>query len=801
MYKNFIKTAWRSLKHNKTYSYTNLFGLSLGLFVIMLLMTRILDEISYDKHWKNNTEIFKIHTQLIINEDRKMDLQVAPKGIAEAWTEDFPDIVQATNLDPINQRFMVDSIDNFHAELNLLETDTSFFSIFDYEIIKGNYKQVSPHGNNLILTESTYQKYFSNQEVIGKEIWNVPQTGTPTAYTIQAVIKDIPANSHFSGDAFLISAKNSNLPEVSFDRNSTQYVLLKKNTDTATLASKLNNWYTLKTSNSKESKRIFSLESIRDIHLDSTQKMGWENRTRYLYLYGLISFLLLFLITINFINLTFVHILKKTVESGVRKVLGAHSKHFYFHVGAESLLLFAISFFIAFLAYLIAFPYFENYMGNTIVMKFHSHPIQLLILFLIWVSIGLFCSIFPALSLAQNKPNLSLKKHLNVMSLPMNKKFTLGMIGIQFCIAIIVIISMLTMYAQLKFMDNKDLGYEPKNLLVIEDMHIGNRNEAFKQSLLRNPSIESASFSHWTPFYGWADFSQIENPHNPNQIDPVAILTTDFDFAKTLKLELIEGRNLDPAYALDAVNYTPETIENNIKANVLINEFAYEMYDLKINETDTRINKTPIGKFRNFHPASLKLPIIAVVIEAQNELITGAALMIRAVEGQETSALHAFHTTWKEFSTHAVPPSYHWVDQKVQDQYEEERKQLQQLAFFGLISLLIALLGILGIIIYTVERRIKEIGIRRVLGASTESVLTLFSKSFIKPILVAIIVAFPIAYYVMQKWLENFHYRIDVPLELFILTGIFTLLSMLLVVFWQVWNALQMNPVDSLRDE
>lgn len=798
MVRHYIKTAWRTLTRHRAYSLTNLVGLTLGLTVVMLILTSVLDALSFDQHWSKKDEIYRIRTTHFDAEDNiRWQLDRAPDGLAAAWTADFPEIVDYSTIEMGHTRLMLDSLTKHHAELSVVETDTGFFNLFDIQVITGQTKHILPDAKNLVITKRAHSRYFGGQDVVGTIFYDIPDQGQPQPYIIQAIISDLPQNTHLQAEALVVTRQAAAFEPNG--RNRGQYVQLKAGSDTATIHRKLNAWHQQRFPAEDGQSVIFSLQSVKDVHLRSTT--GWDSPMRNIYLFSGIAVLILLLVSINFINLTFAHGMKRTAETGVRKVLGADRRHFIYQLGTESLMLFGISSLLAFIFYLAAFSPLEQYLGHPLTLGFHRSAGLSALLLSSWFALGLFCSIFPATMLSNVNVAQGLKKQIFFFRMPMNIGFTRVLVAIQFGIAMVVIICMVSIRAQLLYMDTKDLGYEPDNLIAVYPYVWEGKADAFKQQLLQHSSIQSVSLTYWTPFAGSAEFSHVDDPNKPGNLKTFVRIYADFDFVNTLGLRLRDGRVLQAGYGLDAITYTPETAKTGPYGNALVSESAAHALGLVVGQPSTLIERTPVGIIQDFHAASLRFPISEVIVEAQTNLDLGVVMLIRTTGGNRTDALSAIRDTWASLFPNKILDDMHWLSDKVDAQYAEERRQYQQLAFFGAVSLVIALLGVLGLVVYTIERRLKEIGIRKVMGASVYSVVALLSRSFAKPVFIAALPAFALAWWAMHRWLENFAYRIDMPLFLFFLSGVFTLCCMLLVVGFRTWGAARANPVESLRDE
>ncbi|SEL53191.1 ABC transporter permease [Parapedobacter koreensis] len=798
MIKNHLKTAWRTMVLNRTYSITNLIGLSLGLVVVMLISSLVLDELSYDRQWTLRDELYRLRS---IHSDKDGNVQFrsdgAPSGLGHALAAQFPEVIDYTNINSMTPKLTIDRLSNRYVDLDVLESDTNFFNLFDTQALEGNPKQIVAHAKNLVITESTHRRYFEGEEVIGKLFYSRPDAGEPDPYVINAILRDLPQNTHLHAEAILIVPHHQPFEPDKAGAQQGQYIHIQQGADTATLAAKINEWYTRQQPEQRHGNIAFTFQSIKDIHLRSVT--GWDSPMRDIYVLIGIATLILVLACINFVNLTFAHAVKRTLETGIRKVLGANRIHLISQIGAESLLLFGSALAVAFFGYVLVLPAFEKYLGHPLTLTFHRSLPMLAGLLFFWVLLGIFCSLFPALALSKTKATHELKKRLTILNLPLNTGFTKSLIALQFSIAMVVIICMLTIREQLRYMDAKDLGYKPENLLVLDYTQWEGKSQAFKQTLSQHPGITSVSLSQWSPFSGYAEFTEVEDPENPAHKEHIALFRGDFDLINTLGMQLIDGRKLQPNHALDAVTYDSITLQREIYSNVLVTETTAKNLHLELNSASAPLSHTPVGVVKDFHGASLRYPIALMMIEAQREWDAGC-MLVRVADGQEKEALEAVIATWNDFFPNRIS-RINWLEEQIKNQYLNEQKQYQQLAFFSSISMLIALLGVLGIAIYTIECKVKEIGIRKVLGASVGSIVSLLSASFTKLVFVAAALAFPIAWWLMHNWLNNFAYRIEVPLLLFVLTGLFTFCCMLTVVGFKAFRAASANPVESLRDQ
>ncbi len=798
MIKNHLKTAWRTLMRNRIYSLSNLVGLTIALLVFMLISSLVVDELSYDRQWSNSKALYRM--RIVPKETQKgftNNNSGAPEGISATLKAHFPEVLGYTSINSFSPKLTINKRSGQFTEINTLEVDSGFFHLFDTKIIAGNPKQVISGAKNVTLTASGVQKYFGGKDVLGSTFYNKPQEGEPEAYYVNAIIEDMPHNSSFQAEAFVLMPKvNEFNPEKSGSLQ-TQILLLKSTTDVQSFSDKINKWYNTQKLGDWTKEHNLFIEPITDIHLRSIT--GWENPMQDIYLLAGIGILILVLVSINYINLSFAHALKRTQQIGIRKVLGASRKNVILQMGLESTILFAGSFMIAFLGYVLISPAFEHYLEHPLTMSYQHSLFMFVGLLSMWIILGWLCSLPTALSLSKTRPSLELRKQLSFFKLPLNMAFTKVLVIVQFAIAIVVAICMVSMRAQLHYLYNKDLGYAPKNLLTINYTSWEGKDQAFKQELLKHSYISSVSLTSWTPFSGSVDFKTVKDPINPNEELPVVFVYADYDYIKTMGIKLLNGRPLSADYALDRPFTDSIQAGQQVFTNMLVSEQTAQRLSLKLNKSNEPLNNTPVGIFKEFNGASLKFPIGPFAIKAQNEW-EGSCMLIRVEKGKKKEALALVNSTWNNFFPNRIA-QINWQEDQVQHQYNKEKKQYQQLALFTGASMLIAILGIVAIAIYTLERRVKEIGIRKVLGASVNTITYMISKSFILLLLIAILIALPIAWWFIHKWLENFYYHIDVPIALFVFTGLFMGLTTLTIIAIRIFQTARINPVDSLRDE
>ncbi len=797
----YVKGAWRSIAINRTYAATNLIGLTIGLAVVMCIATLVCDDLSYDKQWTLSEELYTINS---VNTDTLGNLLYrgsgALDGLGSALKQGFPDILDHTNLDKGTLHLVVDKLTNRTLELTVLETDTNFFNLFDTHGLVGHPKQLVTGVRNLVITESLYREYFDGAEVVGETFYSLPRQGDPQPYVINAIIRDLPQNTHLRAQAIQVCAQE----DVALSPHGAgyvkkQYLRIRPGSDIGALTDKTNAWFQQHLTQMGNYRLGFEFQPIADSHLRSPS--GTRNKLADVYLLGGIGLMILALACVNYVNLSFAHAVKRTLEMGVRKTFGAQRNQLMWQSITENLLFFSLSLAMAALLYLLIIPGFEAYLGYSLTKAFHRSPILAALLFVTWLGMGLLCGLAPAWTLASTKTSYALKKQMELFRIPLKTGLVQSLIVVQFAITMVVMAGMFSVRQQLTYMLEKDLGYEPDNLLVLDHMAWEGKSTAFKQALLQQRAITNVSLSHWAPRGGSYTSQRLPNPSDPNELVETTVIEADFDFLETIGFRLLAGRALDGSFAKDDLARV-EGWDNGYhtgRPNALYTETAASRLGASLNRQDKNGFNMPVGIVQDFHLRDLRNPIGAVVIYGREALDRGS-MLIRVAHGGEKEALAAVTATWNRLFPDRLP-RVNWADDMLRKPYQDEQRQFHQLLFFSGISMLLALLGVFGIVAYTVERKVREIGIRKVLGASAYAIVSLLSANFVKLVGLAALVAFPIAWWSVNSWLENFAYRIGVPWWLFALTGVLAVCSMFLVVGGRALQAATANPVDSLRDE
>lgn len=811
MFKNYIKIAFRNIWLQKGYSFINISGLAVGLTCAILIITFIQNELSYDRFNTKADRIYRV-TREWFNKDGESSFhlaRVAPP-IGALLKNDFPHIVE----DEV--RFLHDhaflEIENTPIiEDNFYWAEQSAFNIFSINFIEGDPKTALKEPNSLVLTQSAAKKYFGNQDALGKTIRYEHQLNMK----VTGIVEDVPGNSHFHYD-FLASFVTLYSPDI-IGRKSLEsnwgsnnyitYLLLPSNFPISELKSKIPGFidkHMLQAmrelnhdlpENPPHTTTTLHFQKLTDIHLHShlTSEVEPNGDIDIVYLLGAISVFMLLIASINFMNLATARSAKRAKEIGVRKVMGADKKQLVKQFLGESMLTVFISLFFSLILVELFVTPFSNFMQRNLDFSLTGNPLLTGIILGITLLVGLSAGTYPAFVLSSFNPVKSLHDRL---SMSRKSVFRSVLVVFQFTISIVLIIAMGIVYTQLQFVQNKNLGYNKDHLVVLpSSSKIKENLDSFKSQLLQNTDIKMVTSSRLVPsnllVNNWgADI------YNNGKKEPVsfrlAVQEVDYDFIDTYQLKLVKGRNFSKEYATDD------------SAAFILNETAVK----KLGWT----NKTAVGKrmeyggndgrvigvVKDFNFETLHneiIPIIMLITHRGNNQVT-----VRISGTDIAGTLGFLKSKWAQYRPD-YPFDYEFIDARLGELYRNDQKLGTAFGIFAIIAVIIACLGLFGLASYTAEARTKEIGVRKVLGASISNITLLISKEFLWLIISANIVAWPLAYYAMSQWLSGFAYSTTISIWLFVSAGFLAVLIALLTVSYQSIKAALQNPVKSLKYE
>lgn len=799
MLKYELKIAARKLLKSKLYSSLNIIGLAVGLAACLIIATIVLNDVSYDKQWKNSNQLYKIIGVKSVNYGREETPNVY-SGLGPELKRNFPEVKSFCRMEVSQTKIKFDQSKEA-ININVLLADNNIWDMLDFTIIEGNPKVIKEGIDNVVITQQLKEKYFKNNNPIGKIIYKISEA-TISKYYITAVIRDIPENTHLRSEMIVLreflnktNSDYNKLVDGASLSTMPQYLLLASNTNTVVFEKKLNTWYKTLTKGVL-TENSYYLQRMQDVYLRSNyhDSEGIHGSIETVYIFSLVAILILFIACINYVNLSTAKAIERMREAAVSRIMGAERSNIMSRFMLESVLFFLIAFIIAIGTYIFSFNLVKQYLGYPLpITLFNSLKLFCITIFT-FLLICLATGVYPSYMLSKIKPVDALKgtTHKNT-GMGFIKRI---LIISQFTIALLVLIASFTINLQFRFLKNADPGYNKDNLLQIGFINWGTSGEAFKTELLRISGVESATRTSWYPSYGpgLAGFD-IKDPRNQNDILHISFIDCDIDFPRTVKLNLKSGSFFDPKRVSGGLK------DSSRYTKVLLSDTYADVFKEKseLNKPVPDFMHIPIGIIQDFHSQNFLTKEKPFIITAYNDL-TWAAMLIRVTPGSNNRVIMSLTELWKRYYPENNL-SYNWVDDLLAAEYRRENKLSTIFNIFTFIAIFLACLGLFGMVTVTLEKRMKEIGIRKVLGAPVSSIAALVSKDFLKLVVIAILFASPLAWYFLNKWLQQYPYRISVYWWIFILAAVVILIITIITISLKTVKAALANPVISLRTE
>lgn len=818
MFKNYLKIAWRNLMKSKLFSFINILGLSVGLTCCMLITLYILNETNYDAYQKNADNIYQLGTEFIGLGNFKK-LPNTPAAMGETMKNVFPEIIQTARLAPLfgEDKSLLQYNEKKGSEKSFYEmkgymADSTFFKMFTYNFTEGNAATALNNPNTVVLCDEIARKIFGDQPALNKVIRISSSSNGDHDFLVTGVFKPIAKPSHIDA-RFFMSMMGGNIADFIKQQGTDlasnnlfyTYLQLKPGTDPKKLEAKfpafIEQYAGKKLQAVGFNKKQF-IVPLKKIHLDEDVKNNVTEggSVTYLYILGSIALFTLLIACINFMNLATAQSAKRSAEVGIRKVLGAEKRLLVTQFLGEAILMSLFAFIIAFALTKILLPLFNSVSGKTLSLSFSDNIILIVSFILLSVITGLIAGSYPAFYLSSFNPAKVLKgKFSNSFSAIALRK---GLVVFQFIISIILIVASVVIANQMKFLRSADLGFA-KDQQVVIPLRSGTAKKIYsslKDELLKQPSVLNVGASLYYPgIANVADNIFYTDGGNMQEGKDVKMNYIDTRFLQTLNIHPVAGRLYSDDY------YTEDTA-----GSVVLNETAAKLFGFKsatqaINQklhfkfTDQTFNFNIIGVVKDFHFEDLHLPIGPYGFQLNVPPSFNYAI-VHVRPGNLTAALQSIQTIWHNLNANE-PFDYSFLDKDFQKNYDAENKLASIVGDFTVIAILISCLGLFGLATFSAEQRIKEIGVRKVLGASVTSIVALLSKDFLKLVAIAVIIASPIAWLVMNKWLESFAYRTNISWMVFVITTFVALLIALLTISFQAIRAAIANPVKSLHTE
>ncbi|HMI60833.1 MAG TPA: ABC transporter permease [Puia sp.] len=793
MIKNYLRIAFRNLWKHRVYSSLNILGLTIGMTACFLIFLYVRFELSYDNFHSKKDRIYRMVCD-IKTPTEVLNLGICSAPMAINAKDEFPDIEKVVRFDA--NSFLLRKGEIKFQEDKAVMADSAFFEVFDFPLLHGDPHTALSEPFSIVLSETTAKKYFSNTNPMGQTLL---MTDASLPVKVTGVMKDMPENTLLKAD-LLVSKSTSKRQDSAEDRRwgsfgMYSYLLLKPNVNAKALEKKFPAF--LEKRDGKEMKQqqmFFSLflEPLTDVYLKTGKRGAPETgNMANVYIFSIVGAFILLIACINFINLTTARSTERAKEVGIRKVVGAERGQLTNQFLGESILQALIAFVLAVVACALLIPQFNFLAGKIVSTGLFYHPSYILSLLAIAVGIGLLAGIYPALILSSFQPIVVLKGRFatGTRGLILRR----GLVVFQFTISIAFIASTLIVHSQLSYMRNQDLGFSNQQMLVL-NTHGDNHRKALREEIARLPGVLSTAMSSSVPGGGNPGaYSQVQNVKGDMQIANLDLYFVDFDYLKQYKMKIIAGR----AFSRD---YGTDTTKAMILNESAVKLFGYHSPQDAIGRKFSQWGREGqiIGVVKDFHFRSLQSEIKPLSIRIEPDGCDLISANVRMSDLKTTIA--SIENKWKTVIPYR-PFSYYFADEFFDRQYRTEDRFGKLFLNFAILAIFISCLGLLGLASYSTLQRTKEIGIRKVLGASVPGIVNLLSKEFLQLVLIAFLIATPISWYFMDKWLKDFHYRIDIQWWIFILAGILAFVVSLVTISFQAIRAALTNPVESLRAE
>jgi putative ABC transport system permease protein len=790
MFFNSLKTAWRNIIRHKGYSFINIAGLALGMASCIAIASYLRFELSFDRFHKNGNRVYRLVEKQFFEGQDETNLGQSTPWMGETFLE-FPEVSKAVNF--INMGTIWVKYQNEMEEIpHALIADPDVFEVFSFKLLRGDPRNALLEPDTAVITEATARRIFKDADPIGQTL----QGSDSETYTITAVAENVPENSHIQFDMLVSIMKMRNQPVEwdNYDHYSPTYILLKQNANLITLESKLPA-HTKKYFRMNANHVFLSLQRLRDIHLRSKHIM-WEinwmkGDIMYIYYFSIIMVFILLVACINFVNLSTARSVSRAREVGVRKVIGANKLQLIRQFIGESLFFFICAFFLAIALVQTIKPVLESILGAHMSFHYLNNWIFVAGILCFLVGAGVLAGIYPAFILSSFRPVVVLKSSFSHAK--KSDKLRKALVMVQFAVSIMLIFCTLMVSKQFGFMRNKDTGFDKSQVVVLpmtEQMQ--EHFDALKEDVSKYPGIQGVTASTrelGTSLWRNQIFFEGKNPEE-QWISPY--MAVDYDFVSFYGIQLLEGRDFSPDYA-----------EDNSSRSYIINETLAKQIGwenpigqkFRIGDSDWG---TVVGVVKDFNFRSLHHKIEPVALYVYRPWLFQMSVRIGT---EDISRTLGYLEEKMQPYRGEQPFLCSFLDEDFSRLYQNEEKSRRLFGIFSLLAIVISCLGLFALASFTAEQKTREIGIRKILGSSVFDIIVMLSWRFTKWAVLANIIALPVAWYVMSRWLQNFAYRVQAGIDTFLLAAGIMLLFSLLTVSFRVFRAASANPIDSIRYE
>lgn len=810
MFKNFFIMLYRNFFRNKFYSSLNIIGLSIGLICTILIVLYIKDELSYDKYNLKRERIVRLGSDFTINGKRDL-IAASPLPYGPKFLEEFPEVEDFVRIDMLGKaRFKFNDIE--FKEDWVAYVDSSVFNIFTLPLLKGNPQTALVKPNTIVINEELALKYFGKDDPIGKQV-----TVDDIDFTISGLMKNQPQNSHYRFRALLSMRThekkigqekfNSSTPGVFWSFNIQTLILLRENASLGGIYEKFPAFYEKYMRSSGEKLNVdykLILQKLPDLHLYSNLK--WDLPTgdvKYIYILAIIAAFILSIASINYMNMSTARSAKRAKEVGVRKVVGAYKENIVRQFLLESIALTVAAYFVALIVVELLLPSFNHLVKKELVLNLKDSFDTIVYTFGISILLGVISGLYPAFYLSAFHPAVILKGIAGKKST--NAFLRKLLVILQFVVSSIMISGTIIVASQLFYMNNRDVGFNKENIIAtyVEDTTLRSQIDVFKAELEKNPNIvKVASSSSLIGFSASKSIHLYESEIGMEQY-ALNVMYVDFDYLDLMKVKIMQGRGFDQSFRSDTssafvinlaaarkFNWNEDAVGKKIQRGVEVEK-----------EDNSYIQRGEvIGVVQNFNYESLKNKIEPLSIMVRKSKNIGHVLYIKIRGSNKNRTIDYIKNTWNQFSPN-YSFDYFFLDQKLEKMYQSEKRLSLIFILFSVISVLVASLGLFGLSSFMSEQRKKEIGVRKVLGASVVGLVQLLTQEFIRLIFIANIIAIPVSYFAMSKWLQEFSYKVDIAIWMYLLTLLVTMFIGIITVAWQALKTAMGDPVNAIKYE
>lgn len=793
MFRNYFTIAWRNLKKHKVFSFINIMGLAVGITACFLIFLYVQFELSYDTFHTKADRIYRVVADLKTPSDT-FHTGTGSAAFGPNIKADFPEVEAFVRFERAS--ILVKKGTVKFQEANTIWADSTFFTTFSFPLVYGDAATALKEPLSVVFTETTAKKYFGDVNPVGQ---TVQLTGELRPATVTGVVKDLPENTLIKADMFLSMStrsitfhENNDAQWISF--SPVNFLLLKPGTDAEALEKKFPAFINRRLGEALQEHKMaltLTLEKLKNLYLHSTYDGLDAGSLNNVYIFSVIAVFILLIACINFVNLTTARATERAREVGIRKVAGAQRLQLAAQFVGESLMLCLAAFIVAMVLSALLIPFFNQLAGKTISKGFWYHLPQAGYVLLAGIVLGILAGLYPAIVLARFQPVTVLKGRFATGTT--GAALRKGLVMAQFTISIALIIATITVYRQMNYMRSQNLGFNKDQMLIVET-NGDDKREAFKNALTGIPGVQAAALSSSVPGRDNSlAYSLMENAQGEMQTASLDAYFVDWDYLQLYGLKLLAGRDFSRSFGTD-------TTQAMIVNEAMVKRMGYSSPQQIIGKRFSQWGREGniIGVVNNFNFRSLQTDIrpLTIRIESDNcDLVT-----VKIAAGHTAEVIKALEARWNKIIPHR-PFGYFFLDEYFDKQYRGHQRFGQLFFNFAMLAIIISCLGLLGLASYSTLQRTREIGVRKVLGASVFSIVNLLSFDFLKLVLVAFVIATPVAGFFMHRWLSDFAYRSNLSWWVFAGAGGIALAVTLFTISFQAIRAALANPVRSLKTE